>query len=688
MKMSILSMRLIFRLISVVTLAGTALCADPPKPDPAAHPSLPNIILITMDTTRADRMGFLGSKRGLTPNLDAFAKDTTVFTRAFSQAPITPTSHAAILTGTFPQFHQVLTFLLPLASDIPFLPEVLKSKGYSTAAFVGSLALEPSWGAPGFDRGFDTFGAGYKWEGYTPKTRFQTIEHRAGKVVEDAQAWLSQHQQGPFFLWIHLYDPHAPYEPPPPFDKRYANDLYGGEIAYTDSVLGKFFGQLKKSGLYDGSLVVVTADHGESLGAHGEVEHGIFLYDETIHVPLLFKLPNQSSAGKQITDRVELVDIMPTILGEVGAPVPEKVQGQSLLGFLAPESTAGTEAAHAWHDRGAYSQADYAHHAFAWSALQSLRTGKYLYVQAPRRELYDQSDTKAEHNLAPSMKAVADTISDKLEDFRKKTTNTAETPKAILDAKNADKLAALGYVSSRSEATLAASQGNLPDPKDKIHVANTVIRINNILQDYRCDKAIPEIRKALASDPSIAMLHFQLGGCYMEKEDYPNAAAALRDTLKLDPAFTHAEVNLGRALFKQKKFDEAMVAFEHVTKTEPNILDVYVFLEVIYARLNRFDDAMKACRRVLKSSPEHFGSNLLLGRSLAETGDAQGALPYLETAVKIHPNRPRPHELLAEAYSMLGRGEDAKREQAEADRLKANPVPDDDAGKSKSDLPD
>jgi len=677
-------MRVIGWLLCVVTLTVTVFAAaqsDALKADTPAHTDLPNIILITVDTTRADRMGFLGSKRGLTPNLDALAKDAAVFTRAYSQAPLTPTSHATMLTGTLPQYHQVLTFLIPLSKDLPYMPEILKQHGYSTAAFVGSLALDPSWGVPGFDRGFDTYGAGYKWEGYTPETRYQTTEHRAAEVIKDAEAWLSQHQKGPFFLWIHMYDPHAPYDPLPPFKARYAKQPYDGEIAYTDSELGKFFKQLKASGLYDNAVIAMTSDHGESLGAHGETEHGIFIYDDTIHVPLLIKLPGKSAAGKRITDRVELVDIMPTLLQSAGISVPEKVQGQSLLGFLDPTTPQGTTAAKVWIDRGAYSQGDYGHVAFAWSTLQSLRTGKYLYIQAPKRELYEDSvDAKAEHNLASSSPAVADALSTKLEAFKKATTNTAETPKAAMDSKNAAKLAALGYMAARpDEPSLAASKGSWPDPKDKIHIANTVLRINSILEDFRCDKAIPEIKKALVKDPTIAMLHFFLGGCYMEKDDFEKAIPELRKTVELDPAFTHAQVNFGRALLKSHHYEEAAVAFEHATKAEPNLMNVHVFLEIIYAKLNRVPEEIRECRRVLESVPDHFGSNLNLGRFLAQSGDLQGAIEPLKKASTIRPKGPMPHRYLADVYRKLGREDDAKKEEAEADRLAAEqpgPEPD------------
>src|SRR5271157_3597386 len=405
------------RCFVLAILVISAFAADTPKPQsatpdsnpPGRSAAYPNMILVTLDTTRADRMDFLGSKRGLTPNLDVLVRDSAVFTRAYSQAPLTPTSHSTILTGTYPQYHQVLIFPIPLADDMPYLPAILKDRGYSTAAFVGSIAVDYKWGTPGFERGFDTYDAGFSWDAYTPATRYQTVERRGSEVVAHVLDWLSKHPQGPFFIWVHLFDPHDPYDPPEPYKTRYSKTPYDGEIAYVDSVMGKFFRQLKTSGFYDDTVVALTADHGESLGAHGEDTHGIFVYDETIHVPLVIKLAHGAAAGKRIEDRVELADIVPTVLGSAGIPVPAKVQGQSLLGFLELGTPAGDAAAKVWQDRGAYSQADYGHIAFAWSAEQSLRTGKYLFIQAPRRELYDDgSDPRAAHNLASSSTAVAD----------------------------------------------------------------------------------------------------------------------------------------------------------------------------------------------------------------------------------------------------------------------------------------
>ncbi len=265
------------------SMAGVA--APPPDTRP------PNVILITLDTTRADRMGFLGSKRGLTTNLDVLARQCVVFTHAYSQVPLTTPSHATILTGTYPQFHQVNDFGVPLAEALPYAPAIFRAHGYHTAAFVGSLVLDPGAGsAPGFDRGFDTYDAGFHRR-RVGEDRYQAIERRGGEVVAHALAWLNQHPKGPFFIWVHLYDAHDPYDPPEPYKNRYPTTPYDGEIAYVDSVLGKLLGYLRAHSLYAGSLIAVMADHGEALGDHGEATHGIFLYDETIHVPLLIKLP-------------------------------------------------------------------------------------------------------------------------------------------------------------------------------------------------------------------------------------------------------------------------------------------------------------------------------------------------------------------------------------------------------------
>jgi arylsulfatase A-like enzyme/thioredoxin-like negative regulator of GroEL len=672
-------------------LAGTK-ATEPQSANSGSNTSraavYPNIILITLDTTRADRMDFLGSKRGLTPNLDILARDSAIFTRAYSQAPLTETSHATILTGTYPQYHQVVPSPLPLNKDLPYLPDILKAKGYATAAFIGSFALDPTL-VGGFDRGFDLYDAGYSWRGFTSATRYQTVERRGGEVVDRALAWLSKQQQqssgsGPFFLWVHIFDPHEPYEAPEPFKTRYAKEPYDGEIAYVDSVMGTFFAKLKASGLYDTALIALTADHGESLGAHGEDTHGVFLYDETIHVPLLIKLPGTATASSEkvssekgsnekvrspIEVRVELADILPTLLRRAGIEIPAQVQGESLLKLMriGPE---GDAAAEAWRDRGAFSRADYGRIAYGWSSLQSLRSGKYLYVQAPRRELYDEAvDPNSEHNLVPASSAVADTLSARLTAFEEKTTNPQPTVMSFLDDDKKKKLAALGYQADLGSSHEAAPIVQRPDPKDFIEVGNLIYRANRVLQDFHCPEAVPKIEEMIAASPNIAPLHFFVGRCLVDEKKFDEALPQLRAAVKLDPGFAQAEMYLGLALMQLKDFQAAAAPLEDVVTKQPQMTDAHIFLITVYANLDRVSDGIRECRKVLETIPNHYLANLSLGEFLAKSGDAEGAIPILQKAASLRPSDPAPHQSLADAYTKLGRQTDAEGEQAAVTRL-------------------
>src|SRR5438067_1576832 len=222
-----------------------------------AGATVPNVIIITLDTTRADRMGFLGSQHGLTPNLDALASESIIFTHAFSQVPLTTASHATILSGTYPQFHKVNDAGVPFPATMPYAPSIFRVHGYRTAAFVGSIILDPKAGtAPGFDRGFMVYDAGFRAR-KAGESRYSSLERRGDEVVARAIAWLHKRRYTPFFLWIHLYDPHAPYDPPEPFKTKYRSDPYAGEIAYTDSVMGDFLKELRTLHLYDGSTIAV-----------------------------------------------------------------------------------------------------------------------------------------------------------------------------------------------------------------------------------------------------------------------------------------------------------------------------------------------------------------------------------------------------------------------------------------------
>ena len=660
-------MFLMRRWLCVLFLASSALAA------PAKLPP-PNIILITLDTIRADRMGFLGSTLGLTPSLDALAKQSIVFTHAYSQVPLTTASHATILTGTYPQFHQVNDFGVPLADDVPYAPALLKARGYHTAAFIGSLVLDPTArSAPGFDRGFDTFDGGFHRR-RPGESRYQAIERRGGEVAAHALTWIAQHPRGPFFVWVHLYDAHDPYEPPEPYKTRYATAPYDGEIAYVDSVVGKFLAQLRTHALFDNSLIAVMADHGEALGEHGEATHGIFLYDETIHVPLLFKLPASRLAGKRVDARAELVDALPTMLQGAGVPIPAQVQGQSLLALASPAGKAEGAARKAVSaDRPAYAESDYPHRTFGWSTLRSIRTGKYLYIEAPRAELYDQAaDPKAEHNLAASSAAVSSTLDGQLEALRKRTSTSKEAPKVAADPALAEKLSALGYVASdNAAAPMPGIKDTGADPKDKVQVVNLLHQAEIMKEELHFQEAVPLLEQAIGLEPNLPIAYLQLGTALTSLHRYARAIPVLRKAVELRPDLTVPRYQLGSALFETGDFAGAAPEFEAAVARMPDWAEARFSLATTYARLDRLPDAVREYKKVIADRPNHYGAHLLLGRALAITGNPADALPYLSRAAMLQPTSPEPHAFLADAFTQLGQESDAERERAEMARLQA-----------------
>jgi len=632
-----------------------------------ARAEAPNIILITVDTTRADRMGFLGCKKGLTPNIDVLARQGVVFEKAYSQAPLTPVSHATIFTGTYPQFHTVTDFGHPLPALLPFVPEILQKTGYHTAAFIGSLILDPKANmAPGFDRGFDFFDAGFHPKRGPTEDRYHSVERRAGDVVGHAIGWMNKNRQSPFFIWIHLYDPHAPYDPPAPFDKRFADD-YDGEIAYADSALGKLFSYLRQRGLYDRALIAMMSDHGESLGAHGESMHGIFLYDETIRVPLVFKLPGDLLAGRRVGSRVRLVDVAPTLLSMLSLPLPPTFQGESLVPLMKPSMKSGQKPT---ADLPAYAETDYPHRAFGWSSIRSMRTGKYLFVRAPRRELYDESrDQGAEHNLAVTSPAVAETLQAQLDQFREHTSSYHEKPEpASVSSEQSENLSALGYVGP-TPGTSSTDPLQGADPKDKIGISNILHEGMIAVEDGRYSEAIPMLQHVLDDSPLIAVAQMQLGIALARVKRYSEAIVALRKSVQLMPDSTPAQYELGLALFETGAWQESVPYFEFVAKKRPKFPDAQYSLASVYARVKRVPEAVELLQQVIQLNPEHFRANLLLGRILFLQGNPLGALNNLEKATQVQPDSREAHLFLADAYAQLGRIADAQNERAAAQRL-------------------
>jgi tetratricopeptide (TPR) repeat protein len=514
--------------------------------------------------------------------------------------------------------------------------------------------------AAGFDRGFDRYDAGFHAR-RGREDRYRSLERRGGEVVARAIRWLGEPSSKPWFLWVHLFDAHAPYDPPPPFAARYRADPYDGEIASVDAVLSRLFDALRAKKLFDFALVVVTSDHGEGLGDHGEDTHGVFLYDDTIHVPLLLKLPRGRHAGLTVKNRVGLVDIAPTVLEVAGVAAPPAMQGRSLL------ESSRTDAP----ERPSYAETNYPRRAFGWSPLASWRAERFLFVQAPRRELYDvASDPAARKNIAENQARVAARLAADMERFRQAAVSVVAKEQTKLDPEMVQKLAALGYISGRAPAS-----PNGVDPKDRIAVANAVHGAVAAVEANDNARAVALLEPVITKDPTIHLAQLELGIARSRLGRHRDALAPLRKAIELQPDSMVAQYEMGLALFQVGQLATAAEHFEIVVGGMPQWADARFSLASVYARINRLPDALAELRRVLQADPRHFRANLLAGRILTVQGDFPAALPLLQLAVALDPESSEARNFLADDYEQLGRGTDAQRERIRAQQLEKKAIP-------------
>jgi choline-sulfatase len=534
----------------------------------------PNILLITLDSVRADHMGFLGSKGSLTPNLNRLAGDSFVFDHAYAQAPGTVVSHATILTGSYPQSTGLSEIGGTLMPSLPYLPDLLKAQGYHTAAFVGSIDLDPWNGlGQGFDRGFQSYDAGFR--PVIPGDPRPPVVERAGtEVAGRATTWLAHNAQGPFFIWVHISD------------ARRARTSYDAGVRAADAAVGKLLTALKILKIESNTSVMVAADHGQSLGAHGEETHGIFLYDETIRVPLLVKLAGSQATSKTVSAKVRLVDIAPTVLEIAGIPVPSQMMGQSLLRIA--KSSGGA-------DQPVYSRSDLSQRGFGWSPLESWRAGKYLYIRAPKPELYDLSaDPAAAHNQAQSSKGILDTMASQLEGFDRRFSGDPGKAPSELNSSEMQKLASLGYVglqkSTGSAATIAGT-----DPKDKMSIANKVLEATgpSAVAPSKHDYTIRALMPLVAADSSLYLAEYSLGVALAQKGQYVDATKHLHRAIELQPDSGWAHYEIGATLIKTGDFKTAIVHLEIATGRLPGFAPAHAALAEAYEHSGRGDDAKK-----------------------------------------------------------------------------------------------
>jgi arylsulfatase A-like enzyme/Tfp pilus assembly protein PilF len=624
-----------FHLVAILLLIGP-LCGQSTPANrtgaarSSAHTALPDVYLITIDTLRADHVGCYGYKQVETPALDALAADGVRFTNAFTHSPITNTSHITILTGLFPSVHGVTDFGVPLSPQHATAAELLKKRGYQTAAFIGAVILDSNMLAPGLDRGFDFY------DNFPAKTdtkeRWGRVERRGMDVVNHAEAWFDKHRSGPHFIWVHLYDPHDPYEPPSPFLEKYKDHLYDGEIAYADSALANWIAFLKKAAVYDNALIVITGDHGEGLGEHGEDTHGLFLYDSTLHIPLIIKIPRAEHQGAVIDVQVRTTDILPTILATSGVEAPVELNGESLLPLL--EQRSG-------ENRELFGETDYPLR-WGWSPLRTLRANDTKLIEAPRSELYDlQSDPKELKNLYSADAAKTQSMQAELAKWK------AKLP----------------------QQTAATKPGEtLPDPKDKVGVQNLLHDAMLASDDNRIVDARQYLEKALQLDPASPTALRQLGELELAAGDYAKASAHLKHACELRPDDSTAAFELGQTMEKSGDFAGARDALESSLKLAPGQMTARLLLGHVYLQLKDAKNAQDQFEASLLVDSNNTEGRLGLAEAQILQSDFSGALPDLEALTKSDPKNTAAWRLLAKVYRGLGREQDAKQaeERAEA----------------------
>lgn len=615
-------------------------------------PTPPDVFLITIDTLRADHVRCYGYDRVQTPALDGLAKDGVRFSQAFTASPITNTSHTTILTGLLPSSHGVTDFAIPLSPDHPTLAEFLKKRGYHTAAFIGAVILDSKTLAPGLDRGFD-FYDNFPEHADT-KARWGRVERRGMDVVQHAESWMAAHPAGPRFVWVHLYDPHDPYEPPPPYAETYKDRLYDGEIAYADSALAHFLASLKKKGWYDNSLMVLVGDHGEGLGEHHEDTHGIFLYDSTTHVPLIVKLPGMSHASKVVDAQVRTTDIVPTVLDLLHLPA-QKSDGES----LAPYFGGGEQG-----QRIAYGETDYPLR-FGWAPLRSVRAEGFKFISAPRSELYDlHADPGELSNIyAPENPRVAD-LRAKLSALKPTTPAGAES---ATTAANQSNLQALGYAAGSSAA--GGSSTNLPDPKDRIEEQNLLHTAMIASDDNRSGDARAALEKVLQLDPKSPTALRQLGELELNAGNYAKAADYLKRAREVRPEDATAAFYEGQAREKIGDYSGARDALEGSLKLLPGQLPARLLLGHVYLELKDAKAAEDQFEAAQLLDSKNLAAQLGSAEALIAAGSFAEAVRQLEALSKANPNQAEAFTLLALGYRGLGRTAEADQAETRAKAL-------------------
>lgn len=580
-----------------------------------------NLVVVTLDTLRADRLGCYGFAQVVTPNIDALAREGVVFEHATATVPLTLPSHASIFTGLLPPHHGVRDnggFFLEDSKTT--LAERLKLAGYATGAFVGAWVLDSKWGLA---QGFDHYGDRFDLSRYKTVS-LGSVQKRGDEVMDDALRWLESSRSTKFFAWVHLYDPHTPYDAPEPYRTRHPDQPYLAEVAYTDRVVGRLLDWLLGAGLMERTIVVLTADHGESLGEHGESSHAYFVYDSTMHVPLIVRTPWDERGRSRA--QVSSVDILPTVLDLLGLPAVEGIDGRSLARVVL-DTTA---------DPGhvAYSESYFPRYHFGWHQLRRLRTGRYSFVDAPEPELYDlAADPGETRNIHGQQVARAAELRGALE--RLAGSGVQALPeRESLDPDTLERLAALGYVGNAVDADPGAV---LPDPKHKLPLFERMGKAKAQAQGGKHQDAIAQMRGVIAEDPDIIDAHVTLANWLRRVGEPEEAVGALKAALALEPTNELALTNLAnlyRALGRQQA---ALEGYRAVLEAEPRNPQTWYQLATLYLDLGRVEDAKATFQRALEHNPKMGAACNSLGAIAFARGELRQAEEWVRRGLELEP---------------------------------------------------
>lgn len=620
----------------------------------------PNVVVITIDTLRADHLGCYGYKQIHTPNIDALATESARFERAYTPVPVTLPAHTAIFTGTYPTLSGMHDFSgNKLNATQPTLASVLKQQGYVTGAVIGSAVLDSRFG---LNRGFDFYYDHFDFN-RLQESNLEEME-RPGNVVADvALDWLEKNHGSKFFLWMHLYDPHYPYRPPAPYSEQYKDRLYDGEIAFADAQVGRLIAYLKAKSLYSNTLIVLSGDHGESLGEHGEKTHGFFIYNATLHVPMIVHLPG-TAADQVVPELANLADLMPTVLQALKVEVPPQVQGRSLLALLVPKPAEAT----AGESRSLYAETFLPRLHFNWSELRAVETERYHFIEAPRPELYDlAADPGETRNLYTEKKAVGGELQARLKALiRQYSADQELAEKAGLDPALMERLKSLGYAGFSGGNNSTTSDKSLPDPKDRIQVYELISDAIADSQHGEYQASIEKLVSTLKTESGSVPVHYLLGLNYYRLHEFAKAVEEFQRVLHMSPDYELATFQLGLAYARTGDYDQAIQMLKHALELDATNFSAAYNLGAAYLKKQMIPEAVGAFRQSNTINPEYAAGHRALGELLLYQGQLDESVAELRRAVELDDHDPGAHAALGKALAAKGLTAEADEEMRKA----------------------